>query len=850
MKHAANNKRFLASFFIAIFSTTSNPTLLNASPYSFGGACQSQGSWTAAALSQAESIKRIIHQLKDNENCKGIESVLLSLDGAMRQLDNATDLKNSEEYQSIPKDMEAMREVVSSEEDENGRALESIFNMSLNMTKFGSIKKLREGTSRAGDVGLRMLDETLNILPSFNQCLDSTDQGIALLGASLHLTNAFLQSGEGVVSRLGNTLSKFVTFLRNGRYAKRLRDLNEVEYMASISCLMETTADTYCSVANAYELLEMSKNDLEKLEAQRKKIKENQEAETTVPLEGYFLMVREVPIVTEWLQSVLYGVEPRTPHDAKFKETVQDNVNDFVKSRYSIMGIYNYELTLLTGLTDPDAKKNHVVELLNKLLYAMTQGGGGSGNINFYFKTMRQELIPFYLIGRNSIPGRVIPTDGTVPVRWTDFMRNLGPNDGFIPEFDDPEQLTLLIGERLRSLMDQSLVSASDYFRQQLIIDLGNLVARSVTSQTFSVFESLSNIRSYLDRMYKEIMNGHGEKIIVSNLDDTIAKIDAVLDVYAESKQVILAYQELIVSGADKETVREEIRNNKQLKDAYERIISNVYLGFNMLYQRETFLTTRLRTFVSADYAYKTRNQEDLSDQQRLLLTLSGRNLIERFMASHDKAPDLVALDLAQAQVINTNNMNVTGRLFDDAMYNMILKLKLIEEGKYSKMNMKLATLNHLLNHSQSGWNKLGVIFSPTLYYNFLFNRPRYSAPSLFDFEHPSLKDDKNGSYAKMRSKLCTQSLMLHNRELFNSICKETVLWSKYMTTKTDTRIKVDYDESLNKVLRAQQKARWNKTKDDLQYEADVKNEIICAYDNYKKKNRAYWLLKNLRNEE
>ena len=76
------------------------------------------------------------------------------------------------------------------------------------------------------------------------------------------------------------------------------------------------------------------------------------------------------------------------------------------------------------------------------------------------------------------------------------------------------------------------------------------------------------------------------------------------------------------------------------------------------------------------------------------------------------------------------------------------------------------------------------------------------------------------------------------------------------MTTKTDTKIKVDYDESINKVLRAQQQARWNKDKEKeknktyLQYEAEVKNEIICAYDNYKKKNRAYWLLKNLRNEE
>ena len=87
--------------------------------------------------------------------------------------------------------------------------------------------------------------------------------------------------------------------------------------MTSVSCLMETTADTYCSVNHAYDLLATSKQDLETLE------KSIDKDDTTVPLEGYFLMVREVPIVTEWLQSVLYGVEPRTPHDAKFKETVQ-----------------------------------------------------------------------------------------------------------------------------------------------------------------------------------------------------------------------------------------------------------------------------------------------------------------------------------------------------------------------------------------------------------------------------------------------------------------------------------------------------------------------------------------------
>ena len=125
------------------------------------------------------------------------------------------------------------------------------------------------------------------------------------------------------------------------------------------------------------------------------------------------------------------------------------------------MGVYNYELTLLNGLSDPQARKNHVLELLSKLLDSMSSGGRNSGDINFYFKAMRPEKIPFYLIGRNQVPSRVVPTDGSVPMRWSDFMKNTGGGgDGFIMEFDDPDALALSIGEKLRSLMEQSLVSA------------------------------------------------------------------------------------------------------------------------------------------------------------------------------------------------------------------------------------------------------------------------------------------------------------------------------------------------------------------------------------------------------
>lgn len=816
-----------------------------ASPYSFGGACQSQGSWTAAAQAQAESLRRIVLQLKDNPNCKGIESVLLSLDGAMGELNSATNMKDGSQYQSIPKDMEAMREVVKS--DSNSSALESIFNMSLDVSHLRTVKGLAQGTARASDKGLRMLEETLNILPAFTQCLDQTNQGLAMLGASLHLTNAFLQSGEGVLSRLGNTVSKFVTFLRDKKYADRLRELNEAEYMTSISCLMETTADTYCSVSKAYDLLSTSRQDIRALE------EAVNSDDKTVPLEGYFLMVREVPIVTEWLQSVLYGVEPRTPHDASFKQTVQDNVNNFVKSRYSIMGVYNYELTLLSGLSDPQAKKNHVLELIGKLLDSMNEGGRGTGAINFYFKTMRAEMIPFYLLGRSGIPERVLPKDGSMPMRWTDFMRNTGQGDGFISEFDDPEALAMKVGDRLRSLMDQSLVSASDYFRQQLIIDLGDLVARSVTSQTFSVFESLQNIRNYLDRMANEILAGQGQKVILPNVLDTVHKIDLILNVYEKNREIISNYQDMVsTNGVSREFIKEEIRTNDRLKKSYEEIISNVYLGFNMLYQRDTFLTTRLSTFVRADYAYKTRNQETLTEEQKLVLTLSGKNLIERLMATHDKSPDLVALDLANAQVINANNINVTGKLFDDALYNMILKLKLIEDGVYNSANMTFAAINHYIKHTYQHPQDIIMGLNPKIWWNMLFNGARYRVPALFDYEHISAHDNSNGSFAKMRAKLCTQSLMFSNRLVYRAVCSGTKLTSEYTIPSKNIykTIEIDYDSMLADILESRKRedksGRKLSRKERLISQAKADEKAICAFKNYKMQNRAYWLLKKM----
>ena len=85
---------------------------------------------------------------------------------------------------------------------------------------------------------------------------------------------------------------------------------------------------------------------------------------------------------------------------------------------------------------------------------------------------------------------------------------------------------------------------------------MGDLVARSVTSQTFSVFEAFENIRSYLDRMSNEILAGQGQKVILPNLLDTVHKLDMIIDVYEKNKAIIDEYQAMINSGVDRDDKR------------------------------------------------------------------------------------------------------------------------------------------------------------------------------------------------------------------------------------------------------------------------------------------------------
>ena len=298
----------------ALAKTTDRKIASDSKAYSFGGACSSQGSWTQQALAQTATIREALISLRDDPNCKGIEGIAGKLETAKTALEPGKETETNGNWESLPGDMTALRNLVGKNGANDRKDIIPVLMGKTieNTVLAGSIKSLATRSRRSLMTGLDFLDQSLDVLPNMDACISAhPDQALALFGASLKLTSAFISSGETALGRMGTTVAKLVTFLRNKKYSKILRKLNQTEYWMSLSCILETTTEAYCSTKDAYEMLDYSVQENELMKQSREQHDDN-------PLEGYYLLVRELPVVTQWLQKVQLGATPRRSADLSF----------------------------------------------------------------------------------------------------------------------------------------------------------------------------------------------------------------------------------------------------------------------------------------------------------------------------------------------------------------------------------------------------------------------------------------------------------------------------------------------------------------------------------------------------
>ncbi len=689
---------------ILLALTTLNTSVAHAGAYNFGGNCPSQGAWTQAALQQTQIISDAVRKLKDNPACKGLGAVITDLQAAANTLGVSKDEENRQtRLESLPTEMNALQKTLTDGNNLNGQASSMLLNRTLEAAslsssigqsstlgdlatatsttigavKSGGLSMLYQRLKAPTKKGLELATKVMQILPQYDECLiGKPSQGLAIISGSVKIAAALSASGEGVGDSLGNAISSLMTMLQERKFSLALRELDETEFWFSMSCLIESSTKNYCDAQNAQEIMKYSQDQYK---ASMNKIKQADRSSTNYdnPLEGYYLLVRELPMISSWLQKVQFGVSPKLAADAGFKNKIWDQVTDLTKSVNSLTGFFNEQMLFMRELTDVNAKRNQLINVLSAIIQKMSGSGeGGPDGSQFFSTTINQNLLPFYLIGRNSIPDQCrVSETRMMATPWDQYMRQGGADGDYISDFQDPDKLALVIESRMNEIIASASAKSSAYFRTRLVVDMPNLVSQTLTSQYMTIRKAFENVFNYLVRFEKKLNKESMDVILIPSVRQTKVKIQKFLKsydaLYSLGKQMAMS-----------KTSTEDLTLDPKVNDAAKKVIDTVYNEFNVLFQKDTYLTNRLTTFIEKDFALRIRSGLNMTPYQQDIMIINQKNLLEKLTEVHGLNPTRAQQDLAAAQMINKRNIEAIESVFSDSFYRMIAKVKAVADGK------------------------------------------------------------------------------------------------------------------------------------------------------------------------
>jgi|GEM_PF-5040324 len=799
-----------------------------------GGTCSSQGAWTSRALEQSKLIINTAEQLKNDPDCKAISDAITKIDSKalFESLQDSSGDGPGAKFETLPSDLLALRTVLLQNPNNAGLnarlsplLASSTIDLAVNNASLlgplgaKELEGIRTRIKRTRGMGEALLSAVFTALPQNSKCLQKTknlDSGLTILTGAIRMMAAFSSSNEGSGQNTAVLLSQFNNFIREMKYNKIINELNIAQFWTEMSCLIETTQQSYCGAKDALQLLDYQAKENQVLAELRESLAKGKVSKDSA-IEGYLLLSREVANVTQWLTKVQAGIEAKTENDANFKNDIWGTVTGLIQNINLLQGRYNENLVIYRGLTSLEGKQQNLRVLIRMLSRTTSTQGG---KVNFFTQAIQDDLVPFYLIGRNAIPGEVLGVNG-MPIDPYKYLQDPAK----VPELNNPDALMATILERLSSLSDLALREGSKYFAQNMTVDHLNLVDDTFTG-TVSVYDSLKSIRVYITRLAAKYAksNGDGQRLTLS-MADTVARVDRVLKKFDALEATAKAYNLKLNDGTLKLSDIGSLSREDQdkVRAQHKELITTVYDELNLLLQKDAFIGQRLSTYVRFDLNQRMRTKEDMSPYVQYLLIASGKNLMNRMQELQSFNAAESEADLSEAQRINRVNLEQMEELFAGDVWTYINKLSQ-ETGK-----------DYVRRYTDNPYRPFYKIITDfhNVTWQQLSNLPGYTGRKN--------NQDEDGALAFLRAKMCTQTLGFRSWVNFQMICQDAVLQSR-MTSNTprDLRLKFGYKD----LVTEKNMGLWDKLSVQMggSYPEGKRYQHVCALRDFYRNNQVYWL--------
>ena len=845
----------------------------NTKPYVFGGACQSQGSWTADALSATSSLQNIAEQLKNDKNCNSLAKKLDQHYAELqpRMIDLGANAETANKLSSISEDGMAIGSLVkegsgikdflmgSSQFRNQVTSLVAKNLLETKMTNASLNAFGPAGTSAAAIIGTSKrirnaayssLDTATNVLDSLiteSQCLSSSNMAGPIISAMVSVASSVVTSRQDSFGqRTARFVNKLSMFMRDRRFAGVFNKLNQIQFRNSLSCLLEVTSESYCSTLDARTLYDtfMSKNIIKEdgkgdFSAAKQKVISGI---SDSPLQGLYILTQQIPIVTAWLEKVQRGVEPMLKTDASQKnETITTTMQFFLKENILLSYINSEKKTLeaLPRSNDDSAQKNQITKIilgLSDIIIGSNFAPNAQEEQNFFTTSSSALLVPFRLMGITPNE-RVTGEDGSVtPLDFRTWVQGAGRKH---PVFKNPMQLAQNVEKNLRLIIEEAKGYAVSYYNNWYIYDQPGLFVDSLTNVRYNVREVLVNVRTYLSDLFEQVQND--ELKDASVLSTIIETKDRINNILAKYNQLTEVGKKLKIE----KNPTEIDALKKEGAQLHMNIIKTIYENFSVYIARSGFLSNRLTAIVKFDIQNLVRlSEKDPIRNQALLRQIffaTGEAAFENMRIMSGGNPTMINLDISNAQVTQLQNISALEALIKDYFLENIKQMKLSAEAKPSVDLLDTLDFEQKPLESKNSYSRLKKIQS---YFWFpLFEKLGKSANSYFK----STSSDKNNDLtefqaAKTMHKLyCIQSLTFADWRSFKPLCKGVILESDFKSDnlspatkqKFENLLNVSYDKKLSAYVSA------NMSQNDVQLN---RAERICAFRQYARNNYIMYL--------
>ncbi|MCX6126648.1 MAG: hypothetical protein NTV34_18095 [Proteobacteria bacterium] len=299
-----------------------------------GGVCSTSGQFTQQALANAKVVKDRIDSFMNNPDCTAVVRAVaeiptgLAIAGAPTEESGGADTTGGMSLFAMSEEIQALRRVSSggaayANMGVKPEQVSSLMNQRLFQMIGVEQSPITEGADQ-NSVGIQRvqndiklaLNQKTRILRAAGTAIDTVGNmfdGLAastscpinqpgMLGpivmASVKILGSYAGADPGLAAKAAGALQKFMNYARTEYFRNALATLDQAELGLTISCLIETTANGYCSVRDNIAL--------------QKDVLETDKS-TIANMRGYVIFSRELPILTKWLILLKSSQPTRVP---------------------------------------------------------------------------------------------------------------------------------------------------------------------------------------------------------------------------------------------------------------------------------------------------------------------------------------------------------------------------------------------------------------------------------------------------------------------------------------------------------------------------------------------------------